>query len=349
MKVAVVYNREKKGIINVLGMQNREWYPEETILKVVNALEKKGHTVEMIVADRNLLARLNKFLPKLSKRQAPGIVFNLALGVQGKCRYTHVPAILEVAGIPYTGSSPLGHTLALDKVVAKQILMASGLPTPNYRIFTDPDQTAPELQFPIIVKPRGEAAGLGLKVVTDEESLKEAVIYILEEYKQSALVEEFIEGREVNVSILGNEDPRPFPILEVVFEAGEDTIYTYEHKFSRKRRITKVCPASLPQETAAYIQKVAVQAYGALNIYDYGRIDIRLDRYNQPHILEMNSMASVNPGSSFVRAAKAAGFTYDQLINKILDVTIKRYALEEPEFFGPENEEAQREFESLNK
>lgn len=339
MKVAVVYNRDNKGVINVFGIQNREQYPEETIQKVVQALEGNGHTVELIQADRFVLSRIKKFLPKLSKRRPNGIVLNLALGIQGKCRYTHLPAMLEVAGIPYTGSSPLGHILALDKVVAKQILMSAGLPTPNYRVLSHPDQTVPELKFPIIVKPRSEAASFGLQVVEDEKSLKAAVTRVLEDFKQPALVEEFISGREVSVSILGNNPPEPFPILELVLAEKNQRVYSYDVKFAKssKKKIKKICPAELPPETAAYIQKIAVDAYQALNIYDYGRIDIRLDEFNRPFILEMNSMASINPTSSFIRAAKAAGYTYEELINRIIDVAIGRYALEEPDFFGEKN------------
>ena len=337
MKVAVVYNRDKKGIINVFGIQNREWYPEETIRKVVQALKNVVHQVELIQADRFLLSRLNKFLPKLSKRRSNGIVLNLALGIQGKCRYTHVPAILEIAGIPYTGSSPLGHVLALDKVVAKQILMASGIPTPNYRVFTDPSQTAPQLQFPIIVKPRGEAASFGVRIVHDEKSLREAVTHIMDNYRQPVLAEEFIEGREVNVSILGNHPPESLPVLELKFSEVDDSIHSNEGKFTKvtHKKVAKVCPADLPPETNAFIQKVAIQTYEILKIYDYGRVDIRLDKYNQPYVLEMNSMASINPTSSFVCSARKAGYRYDQLINKIINVALERYALEEPEFFKP--------------
>lgn len=336
MKVAVVYNRDRKGPINVFGNQNREWYPEETIQKVVKALESGGHDVELIPADRYLLSRLNKSLPKLSKRQPNGIVLNLSLGVQGKCRYTHVPALLEIAGIPYTGSSPMGHTLAQDKAITKQILQASNLPTPNYRVYMSPELDAPFLNFPVIVKPRGEAASFGLRVVHDSPSLKAAVTEINEEYKQPALVEEFIAGREINVSILGNHPPQPLPVLELVLEGGPTDIYTHDVKFnlSPENRVKKVCPAELPPETAAYIQKVAVLTFEALNVYDYGRVDFRLDQYNQPHILELNSMASINPHSSFVTAAKKTGLTYNKLINRIIEVAVQRYAIEEPDYFS---------------
>ncbi len=336
MKVAVVYNPNAKGIINVFGIQNREWYPEETIQKVVGALERAGHEVQLIPGDRFLLSRLKKCLPKLSKRRANGIVLNMALGIQGKCRYTHVPAILEVAGIPYTGSSPLGHTLALDKAVAKQIFTASGLPTPNYQVFSDPNQRVGHLQYPLIVKPRGEAASFGLRVVHDAESLKEAVNHILLDYKQPALVEEFIEGREINVGILGNDAPHAFPVLDLILDDGGDKIYTHESKLvkSARKGAKKVCPAKLPPETAAYIQKIAIQAFQVLNIHDYARVDFRLDKYNQPYILEVNSMASLNPTSSFVYAAKKAGYSYDRLINRIVEVACERYAAEEPSYFN---------------
>jgi D-alanine-D-alanine ligase len=337
MRVAVVYNRDRKGTINVFGMQNREWYPEETIQRVVNALESGGHIVELIQADRFLLTNLNKFLPKLSKRRPNGIVFNLALGVQGKCRYTHVPSILELGGIPYTGSNPMGHTLAQDKVVAKQIFMASNLPTPNYRVFLSAELDAPHLRYPVIVKPRGEAASFGLKIVHDDAELKMAISELQEEYKQPALAEEFIEGREVNVGILGNHPPEAFPVLELVLDGVENGVYTHEAKFKRiqGKKVKKVCPADLPPETVAYIQKLAISTFEVLNMYDFGRVDFRLDQYNQPSILEMNSMASVNPGSSFVKAAAKAGYSYDKLINRIIEVAVQRYAREEPDFFHP--------------
>lgn len=339
MNVAVVYNKDRKGTINVFGMQNQEWYPDETIQKVVHALESGGHTVELIHADRFLLAKLNKFLPKLSKRRPNGIVLNLALGVQGKCRYTHVPAILELAGIPYTGSNPMGHTLAQDKVVAKQILMASNLPTPNYHVFMSAELDSPFLRFPVIVKPRGEAASFGLKIVQNEFYLKAAVTEITEEYKQPVLAEEFIMGREVNVSLLGNDPPQALPVLELVLNEGANGVYDHEAKFEKKawKKTKMVCPADLPKETAAYIQKLAIQAFEVLNIYDFGRVDFRLDEFNQPYILEMNSMASINPHSSFVKSASKAGYSYNHLINRIIEVAIQRYAREEPDFFGKSN------------
>lgn len=336
MKVAVVYNPDARGIINVFGIQNREWYPRETIERAAASLEKRGHEVELIAGDRFLLSKLKKFLPKISKRRSNGIVLNMALGIQGKARYTHVPALLEAAGIPYTGSNPMGHILALDKVVAKQIFTAGGLPTPRYQVFSSPDQRIGDLRFPLIVKPRGEAASFGLKVVRDEAEMQEAVDRILCEFKQTVLVEEYIEGREMNVGVIGNNPPRALPVLELVLD---EEIYTHDAKFARNpgKRVSKVCPAALPRETSEYLQELAVQAFEILNINDFARIDFRLDRFNRPHILEANSMASLNPGSSFVHAASKVGLTYDKLINRIVEVAVQRYGEEEPEYFGEKN------------
>jgi len=192
------------------------------------------------------------------------------------------------------------------------------------------------MKYPLIVKPRGEAASFGLQIVHDAQSLKESVNHILLDYKQPALVEEFIEGREICVGILGNDAPQAFPILELLLGSDEDRIYTHERKFARsaRRSARKVCPAELPPETSAYIQKIAVQAFQVLTIHDFARIDFRLDKYNQPYILEVNSMASLNPHSSFVHTAKKAGYSYNQLINQIVEVACERYATEEPDYFN---------------
>ena len=341
MKVAIVYNPDTKGIINVFGIQNREWYPRETIERAAAALENQGHEVELVAGDRFLLSKINRFLPRISKRRSNGIILNMALGIQGKARYTHVPAILESAGLPYTGSSPIGHTLALDKVVAKQIFTANDLPTPDYKVFSSPDKRAGNLEFPLIVKPRGEAASFGLKVVRDEEALHEAVDRILNEFKQPVIVEEFIEGREVNVGVLGNNPPGAFPVLELILD---DEIYTHDAKFARgrKNKVEMVCPADLPTETSEYIQDLAVRAFEMLNIHDFARIDFRLDRFNRPFILEANSMASLNPGSSFVYSALKYGLSYGKLITRIVEVAVERYAAEEPEYFGNQNGEKKK-------
>lgn len=334
MKVAVVHNAKNGQVVNTFGMQNREWYPPETVALVADALTNAGHTVSLIQGDRSLLTSLAGFMPDLSRDKTPAMIFNLALGIQGKCRYTHIPAILEMAGFPYTGSSPLGHALALDKVVTKQIFIAAGLPTPRFAVMEGNGPFLHNLRYPLVVKPRSEAASMGVTVAENAEALREAVANIQETYKQEALVEELIEGRELNVSMYGNFPPRILPILELHMEGVSPNIYTHELKFNHTgAKVSKICPADLQPALTAHIRDLSLRAFRALNLYDHARVDIRLDRENNPYLLEINSMVSINPASSFVHAAKTVGISYIQLINKVLDAAVERYAREAPEVF----------------
>ncbi len=328
MNVAVVYSVRDGQTINRFGMRNHEYYPAPTVDLVIEALRRGGHVVEPFVADCGLLARLADWLPKQTGGEITGMVFNLALGLQGKCRYTHIPAMLEMTGIPYTGSSPLGHALALDKLVAKQIFLAAGIATPRFAVFDSPGPLTHDLRYPLVVKPRSEAASFGLSVVDDHHSLRKAVETVVETFQQSALVEEFIAGREVNISLIGNDPPSVLPILELEVSGGTNVL-SHDLKFDHTgNRVKKICPAQLDAALRERLRGIAVRAYGALNVYDHARVDIRIDEFGDPWVLELNSMASINPASSLVHAARAAGLEYDALINEILESACARYRRE---------------------
>lgn len=334
MKVAVVYNARDGQVVNAFGMQNKEWYPPETVVLVTDALKNAGHAVRLIQGDRFLLSNLAEFLADFSRTKTPVMVFNLALGIQGRCRYTHIPAILEMAGFPYTGSSPLGHALALDKVITKQVFIAAGLPTPRFAVMGADGPFLHSLRYPLVVKPRSEAASMGVTVASNERILREAVADIQATYRQEALVEELIEGRELNVSLYGNFPPQILPILELQMKGVSPNIYTHELKFNHSGvRVDKICPADLTPGLAAHIRDLSLRAFRALNLYDHARIDIRLDKENNPYLLEINSMVSINPASSFIHAAKTVGISYEQLINKILAAALERYARDAPDVF----------------
>src|SRR5215831_13530779 len=155
--------------------------------------------------DKSLLATLQAFMPPDPQQNPTGMVFNMAYGIQGNCRYTHVPAMLEMAGVPYTGSTPLGHALALDKVITKRLLREAGIPTPNYRVLRGPEDSAEGLHFPVVVKPRHESTSFGLQLITEPAAVGAAVEAIVANYQQEALVEEYVAGREVCVALLGND------------------------------------------------------------------------------------------------------------------------------------------------
>jgi D-alanine-D-alanine ligase len=165
MKIAIVYNRDSKRVINLFGQANQEKIGRKTIERIANGLRKDGHQVQALEGDKDLVERLEEFMPRVIKGEIPGLVFNVSYGIQGQARYTHVPSILEMIGIPYVASGPLAHSLALDKVVAKMIFRQQGIPTPEFVVLGESGFAIPDLEFPLIVKPKNEAVSFGIRVV----------------------------------------------------------------------------------------------------------------------------------------------------------------------------------------
>src|SRR5262245_9700568 len=251
----------------------------------------------------------------------------MAYGIQGNCRYTHVPAMLEMAGVPYTGSSPLGHALALDKVITKRLLREAGIPTPNYRVLRGPEDSAEGLHFPVVVKPRHESTSFGLQLITEPAAVGAAVEAIVANYQQEALVEEYVAGREVCVALLGNDRGiEIFPMVEHDFGDRLVQLVTCDDKMHKvSTEPGKICPASLPEALAAQLRDIALATFRTCHCQDYARVDIRLDAEMNPFVLEINSMASLGPTGSYVLAAQTAGYSFDGLIGRILDVAHRRY------------------------
>ncbi len=326
MKVAVIFNKEEikdSDVINLFGMRTKERYPYSTIEMVASALESGGHNVRIIEGNMHVIDELQNFMPKVVRGERPGMIFNMAYGIQGQSRYTHIPAMLEMLGIPYVGSSPAAHAIALDKVMSKIVFLRHDLPTPNFWLFSSPDQDLKGIRFPVIVKPKMEAVSIGLRVVEQEKDLREAVAFIVKEFQQQALVEEFIPGREFAVAILGNDSLETLPIVEIDFGGDPNAIQTVDDKMKHPRR--KVCPADIPAAVADQLCKLAVNAFNALGLFDFARIDFRMDAKGQIYILEINSMASLNPSGSFVHMAHAAGMSFTDLVNRMLDTAAVRY------------------------
>ena len=331
MKIAIIYNRDSQAVINLFGTPNREKYGLETIERIMKALELGGHQVKAFEGDKNIIHALEGFMPSVISGERPGLVFNLSYGIQGRARYTHIPAILEMLGIPYVGSGPETHAVALDKVLTKMVLLQKGLPTPKFTVLDTPDFSLPlkeDLIFPLIVKPKDEAVSFGLKIVRSEDELREGVKAIYGLFKAPTLVEEYIDGREFNVGLLGNDPVEALPPVELVFKEGEH-IFTYEDKVKQSgRTVEKVCPANLAPEDTERLKSLAIDAFNALGCFDSARVDFRMDRQGNPYILEINSMASLGLGGSYVFAAEKVGLDYNDLANRLIEITSTRY-------FGP--------------
>jgi D-alanine-D-alanine ligase len=327
MKIAVIYNRDSNNVINVFGTPNQERYGKKTISSIVDGLRKYGHQVKTFEGDKDLITNLEQFMPRVLKGERPGMAFNVSYGIQGQARYTHVPGILEMVGVPYVGSGPLAHSLALDKVVAKMIFLQNNIPTPPFAVLTQPGFEEPQLPYPLIVKPKNEAVSMGIQVVENEKELRKAAENIFNSFNnQPVLVENYIEGREINVGLLGNDPPEVLPPYEILFGKGGPPIYTIEDKLGKSgRTIRSLCPAPLTEEQNRRAKELAQRAFTVLGCFDAARVDMRLNSSGDLYVLEINSLPSLREHSSYVMAAKQAGLDFPALINRLVEVASARY------------------------
>ncbi|MER8377093.1 ATP-grasp domain-containing protein [Mesorhizobium sp. M1406] len=318
MRVGIVCNHDYTGVINRFGQSRPEVEDLKAVESVVAALQEGGHETLLCEGDKGLLARLERFMPTDPQARPSGIVLNMAYGIQGECRLTHVPAMLEMAGIPYTGSSPIGHGLALDKVITKKLIRDCGVPTPNFRTMHNGTESTGDLLFPLIVKPRHEYNSFGVQLVHNPAQLRQAVEVIVTQYAQDALVEEYIEGREITVALLGNEDLEVLPLVERDFGDRETHFATWEETPHG------ICPTRIGSKVAAKVRGISVATFRACQCRDYARVDIRIDRSGQPFVLEINSMPVLGKGSLYTQAGMVAGYSLSSLVNRILDVSHTR-------------------------
>lgn len=306
---------------------NAELDAEHTIAAVAAALRWAGHEVVLIEGDQNVAARLLE--------RPLDIAFNMCEGLRGDSRESQVPALLEMLGIPYTGSNVLSLAVSLDKPTAKKLLACHGVPTPRFRVVPPGGRADLRgLRFPLFVKPAHEGSSMGItpdSVCHDRASLDEQVSRVHRLYRQEALVEEFIDGREFTVGIVGNTDPLILPILEINFQLcppEHGPVYSYQFKTEWDADEYYLCPAPVSDELAARLRQTALDAYRALGCRDVGRVDIRLGRNGVPQVLEVNPLPGLTPAfSDLPRAAVAAGMHYEELVNLILEAALARYGL----------------------
>jgi D-alanine-D-alanine ligase len=327
VKVAVVRNRSRDGVISRFGASCPETYGKQTVRQVIGALRDGGHTVSALEGDKTLLAALEEFIAAPAGAGGPpALVFNMAYGIQGESRYTHIPAMLELAGVPYTGASPLGHGVSLDKPTAKRLMTAAGIPTPEFTLMRYAQTLPARLRFPVVVKPRRESTSYGLALAHNAAELEGAVAAIVARYGQEALVEQYIEGREICVALLGNDPIEVLPPVELCFTGRGLQMMTRDDKYHRRQdEPAKLCPAPLSRSLDRAIEEIGRATFQACDARDYGRVDVRIDRDGRPWVLEINSMASLGARGSYVHAAHVAGYTFDELVNEIVDVAHRRY------------------------
>lgn len=330
------------------GMADDQWDDldsEKTVNALVEAIRAGGHTCEFLEGDVSLYDTIRNF--------KPDICFNICEGHFGDAREAQIPALLEMLRIPYTGSRVLTLALALDKPMTKRVLHYHDLPTPPFQTFERVDEPLNEdMIFPLFAKPSREGTGMGVtgkSIVRNEWELREQVARIMERYKQPVLVEQYIEGREVTVGVVGNligpvarrmpeneEAPRIqaglrfLPPMEVNLKPFEqsDVVYSNRLKVALAEELEYLCPAPLDDDMVDELNWLAAAVFRVTGGLDVSRIDFRLDVHDnwKPYILEINPLPGLSPGiSDLVIEAAADGIGHTELVNMILDSALKRY------------------------
>ncbi len=316
---------------------------EETVQGIQDALRAYGHTPFFLEADETLLDTI--------REQRPDLCFNIAEGLRGDSRESHIPALLEMLAIPYTGSKILTHAISLDKAATKQMWRDSHLPTGTFQCFRHVDATLdPQLTFPLFVKPVHEGTGMGINaqsIVHDEAELRAQVRWVMETYHQPALVEVYLPGREFTVGLVGNtllpgQSPRSdfydargfhvFPVLEIDSQKGAvEGLYNAEAKayaIDDEAAPGYLCPADIPVALQNTLKHLAVRAFEALGGLDVSRVDFRMGADGQPYLMEINTLPGLNPVvSDMTIASRAEGVPYARMINEILGLACARYGL----------------------
>jgi D-alanine-D-alanine ligase len=269
-------------------------------------------------------------------RRPPDVVFNLVEHFGDDDEHeSHVAALLDLYGVPYTGSAPFVLSLCRRKGFTKLALLANGVPTPRYRLLHEPRIPRRHgLHYPLIVKPSREDASAGVdreSVVADYAALRARLPHTFESYGGPILVEEFIEGRELHVAVWGNDPPTVLPIVEFDFSdlpADHPNIISYDAKWNPLEevyhQVFTVCPARLSKRALKRVEAAALAAYRATGCRDYARLDLRLTKADHPYVLEVNPNPDLTEGVSFMESAEKAGYTFEAALRIIVDVALER-------------------------
>ena len=321
--VGITYNL-MKNVVPVPGEAAQSNY--DTIMCIKEALISGGYDVELFEVTENLPFKLTE--------RRPDIVFNNAEGLFGRGKEAQVPTILDYMRIPYTGSDETTILVAMDKALAKSLLCAYRIRTPKYNIFEkDLYSSGNDIPYPVIVKPIAEGSGRGISdvsIVNNFTDLNRILVKNLDLYKQNMLVEEYIQGREFTVGILGNaDDICVFTPMEIVFNDKANTLYSYRVKKNYEQYVKYVCPPeNIGEDVLAEIKKTAKEIYRILGCRDYARIDFRLSQDGLLYFLEVNPLPGLKPGfSDLPMIAGFCGVDYNALILRIIETALVRYGI----------------------
>jgi len=300
----------------------------ETVDAIAKAVEAQHHSVVKLGGGREFLNN--------AMGQRVDLVFNIAEGLGNfRSREAQVPSVLEMLGVPYSGSDPLCLAVSLEKPLAKRLVSFSGVATPRWQVVSDTRQLKEvewsQFPLPAFAKPAHEGSSKGIRITSrleNSQQIVEAVTGLLEYYQQPVMVEEFISGEEVTVGVIGNSPPRVVGIMRVVPRKKTDYfVYSLEVKRDWESLLTYECPALLGKGVLQDIADSSLKAYKALGCRDLARMDFRISPDGIPYFLEINPLPGLNPksGDLPIMAGKM-GWTYEALISAILNSALQRYS-----------------------
>jgi len=347
LKVGFTFN-VKRQAPDLAGEQDEEaeYDSPKTLQAIREAIASYGHEVVDLEATQDLPLQLAS--------TPVDVVFNIAEGFKGRSRESQVPSLLELLDIPYTGSDPAALSVSLDKAVAKRMVRTHGILTPDYLVLNTGKERLPrELGFPLLVKPVAEGTSKGVtkkSIVRDEAELRDVARELIAKYRQPALAEQYIRGREFTVGMLGERRPKVLPPMEIVFlDASDPTpIYSFEMKQDWSDRIRYEVPAKLSERELDRLERAGREVFAALGCRDVARIDFRIDAEGRIFFIECNPLPGLTPGwSDLVLIAQSAGIEYRALIGEILSFAIRRYQERERERERARRAQAAAEREQL--
>ncbi len=328
--IGIIYNL-KKGVKTEIHDLEAEYDNIETVNSIKSVFEKHKLKTVLLEADSSLPEKLRDI--------HIDIAFNIAEGINGRGREAQIPALLNMLGIPFTGSDETTLCIALDKALTKRLLSSYHINTPKYTVipksFALQDIRIKKMNYPVIVKPNAEGSSKGISdvsIVDSMDDLYKLAEKNIETYKQDMLAEEYIEGREFTVGITGNgKEINVFSPMEIIFRKktqGDYHVYSYNVKQDYKQYIKYECPADLDKGIERKLIGTARKIYEVLGCLDFARIDFRIGKNGLIYFIEINPLPGLAPGySDFPMLAEFCGVSYDALIMSILDSALKRYGI----------------------
>jgi len=323
MNIGFAYNlKTDKSIQNKkLEDADTDYEDKETIDALESALLKISAKVIHLPCNKNFVENVLKNRPNID------MVFNIAEGWGSRNRESLAPSLYELLDLPYTGSDALTMGLTMDKELSKRLFLAAGVPTPEYILIKNiADLKNIDLEFPLFVKPNNEGTSMGIRnnsKVHNFAELQERTNWVLNTYKQPALIEKFIAGSELASAIIGNQSPEFLPLIEITFQQDKSPFYSFECKLNIEE--TLICPVEIDKELFNKIKDYTFRLWNSFNLKDFARFDIIIDKDGTPYFLEINALPGLSKKYSlFPVQAEAHGYNFDNMIKKITERTLKQ-------------------------